>query len=158
MLKSAAALVFAGFLCTCPARAEDGYWLSLEADDGTKAGLVFPDFQPNNFSVFWMACPEEKGPASLIVEFPVEGLREGASVPVVFTVDDDALQLEGRGVKDEFQGTVVIEIELDANDGFFDRLAKAEKIVIKAGEVEFPTPIKGAWSAINNFTNLCRAR
>ena len=152
-----AAILFAFCLLAGTARAEEGFWMSLEADDGTKAGLVFPDYQPNNFSVFWMVCPTEGGPAAMIFEFPVDNLREGDEVPVTFVIDDEDVVLTARGVRDEFQGTAVLQISLERNDAIFDRLAKATKIVIKVADITFPTPIKGAWSAINNFTNLCRA-
>ena len=158
MLRFAAIIAAAGLLAAAPASAEEGYWLSLEADDGTKAGLVFPDYQPNNFSVFWMVCPQDDGPAALIVEFPIDDLREGTEVPVQFIVDAESVEMSGRGKRDEFQGSLVIEVSVDRDDAFFDRLAKATSIVIKAGQIEFTTPVKGAWSAVNNFTNLCRAR
>lgn len=133
-----------------------GYWALNEAPDGVKAGLIFPDFSPNEYAGLSLLCT--RGTASVAVSVDVGvRLRKGASVEVTIRADDSASAYRARAEISEMDAAVRAVFDTTLSDPMLTDLANAARLSVTVGRgtaQELPT--RGGTGVLADFLAKCR--
>jgi hypothetical protein len=152
------ALAFALLLALAPAFASGsrGYWALNEAPDGVKAGVIFPDFSPNEFAGLSLLCTP--GTASVAVSVDVAArLRKGAPVEVTIRADDNASAYRARAEISEMDDSVRAVFDTTLADPMLTDLANAGKLGVTVGRGKArELPVRGAAGVLADFLARCR--
>ena len=153
-----AAVCLALLLALAPAfaAASRGYWALNEAPDGIKAGVIFPDFSPNEFAGLSLLCTP--GTAGVMVSVDVGArLRKGAPVEVTIRADDNASAWRARADISEMDDSVRAVFETTLADPMLTDLANAAKLTVAVGRGKArELPTRGAAGVLADFLAKCR--
>ncbi len=154
----AAAACLALLLAFAPALAAGarGYWALNESSDGVKAGLIFPDFSPNEFAALTFVCLP--GTAGVTVSVDVGArLRKGAPVEVTIRADANASAYRARGEISEMDDSAYAAFETTLADPMLTDLANAAKLTVAVGRGKArELPTRGAAGVLADFLSKCR--
>lgn len=141
---------------TAQAAGARGYWALSEAPDGVKAGLIFPDFSPNDYAGLSLRCAP--GTAGVAVSVDVAArLRKGAAVEVTIRADDSASAYRARAELSGPDEAARAVFETTLSDPMLTDLANAARLSVRVGRgkaQELPT--RGAAGVLADFLAKCR--
>ena len=133
-----------------------GYWALNEAPDGVRAGLIFPDFSPNEYAGLSLQCAP--GTASVAVSVDVAArLRKGAPVEVTIRADDRASAYRARAEISEMDDGVRAVFDTTLADPMLADVANAARLSVTVGRGKpQDLPTRGAAGVLADFLGKCR--
>jgi len=135
--------------------APQGHWALREASDGVRAGLVYPDYSPNEFAGLILSCMPGS-PAVTVTTQVSPDLKQGQRVEVVIRADDRRAAYRARGQASELDGTVEAIFDTTLADPMLADLANARTLVVTVGRATKPLPLGGAAATLADFLTKCR--
>lgn len=133
-----------------------GYWALNESSDGVKAGLIFPDFSPNEYAGLSLACLPGTAGVMVSVDFDVR-VRKGAPVEVTIRADGSASAYRARAEISEMDDSVRAVFETTLADPMLTDLANAAKLAVAVGRGKArELPTRGAAGVLADFLAKCR--
>lgn len=137
--------------------ASSGHWTISEAPDGVKAGVVFPDFSPNDFVGLSLRCK----PGAPTIAFSVDSaahMPSGSQARVTLFADDARADYCGRAENSEMDDQTRIVVETASSDPIFAALGRAARIAYAVGGARESLPTQDSRATLAQFMAKCGAR
>lgn len=152
-LAVALAAACTGLLWPAAAVAETWRYLYVEAQH--KAGLIYPDYDPNVFSVIFLSCLAGEDVIEASIDLGLE-ISPGQAVTLDILVDGQRVKrIAARGDYNEMDGTVGLAFRLPARDPALARMRDGGRVALQAGGVQFDTPTLGRKQALSGLLKGC---
>lgn len=146
--------LFAATLAATQARAEDGYWFFAQAPDGAKAGLVFPDYSPNEFVGMVLTCRPGSRDLDVSVDLAAAP-SDGEFVAVDVFADRRGASYRARIESSAGEGGLRARFTTRIDDPVVAAFATAGKIGFVVGSARTDLPVKMANAAISSLQTAC---
>lgn len=153
------ARVIALIICTffwglSGAKATNGAWHYTSAEDGAKIGLVFPDYDPNQFVLFWLRCAPGKDKIDMIAQFDKEPTR--VRFPLQVVLDGRRKTYTARKVANEMGGISEARVQTSRHDPFLARAGKANGMSLMINGESVSLAFPGRKQAFQKFWAACK--
>lgn len=138
-----------------PAAAVAETWRYLYVEPQHKAGLIYPDYDPNGFSVIFLSCLAGEDVIEASIDLGLE-TSPGQAVTLDILVDGQRVKrIAARGEYNEMDGTVELTFRLPARDPALARMRDGGRVALQAGGVQFDTPARGRKQALSGLLKGC---
>lgn len=139
-----------------PAAAENGNWFFTEAADGAKAGVVFPDFSPNEFVGMVMSCTPGSGRLEVSLDMS-SPQKAGKGVGVELFADGLRTEYQARVVAGGADGASRARFTTSIDDPIVAGISTARRVgfVIAGNRTELPVEL--ANGAVSGLQTRCAA-
>lgn len=137
------------------AAAPHGYWALSKGPDGVKAGLIFPDFSPNEFVGLTLMCQPKVRTVTVTSDLG-DDVMAGEAVTVEIRLDGAATPYAARVERSEMDDGLRATFTTTLDDPTLTDLARTKSLSVAVNGKARPLPVRELAVTMFDFLSKCR--